>query len=116
MSPGGRRVTAADSSSRDGRFSVAESAAPQGSTQVLQQEMGLTGANVAAGAAGAAGAVSAVGAVGAVVYHNTCTTQRSPHHGVTTIESQLSGALGDTLQIEEVEGRMYVHFQSKFLL
>jgi hypothetical protein len=113
MSPGGRRVTAADSSSRDGRFSVAESAAPQGSTQVLQQEMGLTGANVAAGAAGA---VSAIGGAGAVVYHNTCTTQRSPHHGVTTIESQLSGALGDTLQIEEVEGRMYVHFQSKFLL
>lgn len=49
-------------------------------------------------------------------YHNTCKTQHSEQAGVTVIDSKLDELLGDSLNIEEKDGRVYVHFQSKFVL
>jgi hypothetical protein len=49
-------------------------------------------------------------------YHNTCRTQHARDADVTVIDSRIDEVLGDSLNIEEKDGRVYVHFQSKFLL
>lgn len=49
-------------------------------------------------------------------YRNSCQTQRTEQAGVTVIDSKIDDLLGDSLNIEEKDGRVYVHFQSKFML
>ena len=49
-------------------------------------------------------------------YHNTCRTQHTDELNVTTIDSSIDDLLGDSLNIEEKEGRVYVNFQSRFVL
>lgn len=49
-------------------------------------------------------------------YRNSCKLQRSEQAEVTVIDSQIDDLLGDSLNIEEKDGRVYVHFQSKFVL
>jgi hypothetical protein len=49
-------------------------------------------------------------------YHNSFRAQQADESKVTTIDSRIDDLLGDSLNIEEKDGRVYVHFQSKFLL
>lgn len=49
-------------------------------------------------------------------YHNTCRTQHTDELSMTTIDSSIDDLLGDSLNIEEKDGRVYVNFQSRFVL